>query len=146
MNKFKIYIAHPISGLTGKEVINYYQKITELLEDKYYILSPMAGKEHLYNDNICVPHGYQDAICNNHAIFKRDMWMINQSDIIFCDFTKAKQISIGCTGEICVGAALNKHIVLAMEDDNIHNHAFILEAAHIILPTYDEAIDYLLQL
>lgn len=145
-NKLKLYIAHPISGLTGKEVINYYKLMSSLLGEKYHILSPMSGKEHLCTNDRCVPQGYTDPVCNNHAIFKRDMWMVNQSDIIFGDLIGAKNISIGCTGEICVGSFANKHVVLAMENDNVHNHAFILEAAHIIYPTRDEAVEYLLQL
>jgi nucleoside 2-deoxyribosyltransferase len=139
----KLYIAHPITGLTGKEVLDYFNTIKNELSDNFKVLSPMTAKEHLYNDDVCIPNGYTDPVCKNHAIFERDMWMVKQSDIVLCDFTGATKVSIGCTGEVCVGAALGKHVVVVMDKENIHNHAFILEAADIIYDNLDDAINYL---
>lgn len=136
-------MAHPITGLTGKEVIDYYNDIYGLLKDKYYILNPLSGKQHLYNDGLCVSHGYEHPVCTNHAIFERDMWMVKQADVVFCDFENASKISIGCAIELGVAAALGKHTVLVMDKDNVHNHAFVLEAADIIFDNFQDGLTYL---
>jgi nucleoside 2-deoxyribosyltransferase len=138
-----LYIAHPITGLTGKETIDYFNKVKNELKDNFKILSPMTAKEHLYNDNICIANGYTDPICNNHAVFERDMWMVKQSDIVLCDFTGSEKVSIGCCIELGVASVLRKHTVVVMSKENIHNHCFILEASDIIFEKLDDAITYL---
>jgi nucleoside 2-deoxyribosyltransferase len=141
-----IYLAHPITGLTGKDVINYYTNLRIKLFKNFKIFSPITAKEHLYNDEICIPSGYIDPICNNHAVMERDMWMVTQSDIVLCDFTNSKSVSIGCCFELSVASYLHKHTVVVLPKDNIHKHIFILEAADIVFETLDEAVNYLLKL
>lgn len=142
----KLYLAHPISGLTGNEVFKYYDEVSAILSKYYKILSPMTGKDYLRNDNKCVPSGYKNAISNDHAIFQRDTWMVSQSDVVFCDFTGSDKISIGCCMELAIASFLNKHTIVVMNENNIHNHSFILESADIIFNTFDEGINYLIEL
>ena len=46
----KIYLAHPITGLNSNEVFDYYDTISELLNGRHTILSPMTGKDYLRNE------------------------------------------------------------------------------------------------
>lgn len=143
--KKTLYIAHPISGLSGKEIFDYFDNAKDLLKEYYNILSPMTGKDYLREIDKAMPSGYKNPISNNHAIFQRDTWMISQSDIVFCDVSGIEKISIGCCMELAIASWLNKHTILIM-NNNTHNHAFVLEASDIIFEDYDEGIRYLIEL
>ena len=70
--------------------------------------------------------------------------MVQQADIVFADLTPANGVvSIGTMFELAWASQLNRHTVVAMEDGNIHQHAFVLEAADIIFSTAGEAVTYL---
>ena len=139
----KIYIAHPISLCSVDEVFEYFDAASERLSYNYNVLSPMIGKDHLR----CAPElraeGYSHPLSCNHAVFERDTWMVSQSDIVLCDFSGAENVSIGCSMELAIASWLHKHTVVVLPKDNIHNHAFIREAADIIFETIDQAISYL---
>ena len=142
----RVYLAHPITGLKTSEVFDYYDNIAKILGEKHTILSPMTGKDYLRNETV-MQKSYEDfPISCGHAIFERDMWMVSTADIILCDFTGAKAVSIGCCMEMAWAAKLGKHSVVVMEDGNVHDHRFMREAADIIFKTLDEALDYLKQL
>jgi hypothetical protein len=55
-------------------------------------------------------------------------------------------VSIGCVMELAWASLLGKYTIVIMEKENIHNHAFILEAADIIFENYYDAIEYLKKL
>jgi len=142
----KIYLAHPITGLKTCEVFDYYDNIAKILGEKHTILSPMTGKDYLRNETVMQKSYEGYPISCGHAIFERDMWMVSTADIILCDFTGAKAVSIGCCMEMAWAAKLGKHSVVVMEDGNVHDHRFMREAADIVFKTLDEALDYLKQL
>jgi hypothetical protein len=140
----KIYLAHPISGMSGDEVFGYYEKAVNDLQGKYEILYPMLGKRYLRNEVKYRAEGYTNfPVSTNHAIKERDRWMVSTSDIVFVDFTGAKAISIGCCMELAWADLLGKHSIIVMDEDKFHNHAFVLDCADIIFNTYEEAIKYL---
>lgn len=141
----RIYLAHPISGLSGKEIFNYYDNATNVLRDKFDVLSPMTGKNYLRDIEEAKTSGYANPISKDHAIFQRDTWMVSSSDIILCDFTGSTKVSIGCCMELAIASWLNKHTVVVMEPLNVHNHAFVYESADIVFHDYNDAIKYLLQ-
>lgn len=142
----KLYIAHPISGLSGEDIFNYFDHTKNLLKEYYHILSPMNGKNHLRNVDKVVSTGYKNPISNDHAVFQRDTWMVSQSNIVFCDFTGSKKVSIGCCMELAIASWLNKHTIVVMKEGNLHNHCFVKESADIIFETFDEGIKYLIEL
>ena len=139
----KIYLAHPISLCSADEVFAYYDGMVERLKEKYRVLSPMYGKEYLRAEQSIRAEGYADRpISCNHAIFERDIWMVSQSDVVLCDFTGSSKASIGCSMELAIASWLHKHTVVVLPSDNIHNHAFIREAADVIFENIDEALKY----
>lgn len=142
----KIYLAHPITGLKTRDVFAYYDNIAECLAEKHTILSPMTGKDYLRNETV-MQKSYEDyPISRGHAIFERDQWMVSISDIVLCDFTGAKTVSIGCCMEMAWAAKLGKHSVVVMEDGNPNDHRFMREAADIVFATLNEALTYIKQL
>ena len=141
----KLYLAGSISGLSYDEVVSKINAKKEALS-MYEILSPMTGKEELRTEIKFKADFNYNPISNNHAIFERDKWMVSQCDILFADLIGSQHVSIGTTMELAWAAMLGKHTIVAMDQDNIHRHAFILEAADIVFCTADEAINYLQRL
>ena len=143
-----IYCVHPISGMSSKKVFNYYQRLQKILTEigGFDIFIPMFGKASLRTELKLRSHDYRGPLTNNHSIFNRDKWMVQKSDILLCNLSKTKRISIGSIMEIAWGNLLGKQIIIIMEKNNIHRHSFTLESATTIFETEKEAIDYLTKL
>jgi len=135
----KVYCSRPISGCSSDEVFYYEMIKKELREIGVKFISPMYEPS-----SIRVEGDTNDP--KNRAIFKRDFWKVMQSDIILVDFLEANSVSIGCVMEIAWGVAYNKHIILVMDEKNIHNHAFVKESADIIFTNIWDAICYIKKL
>ena len=141
----KIYIGGRISGLGYEEVVEYFNSTKrELQEYGYYVYSPMTAKDSLRNEMKFQTSGYGNPTSTNHAIFERDKWAVKQSDIFYLNLSKAIDFtSIGGMMELAWASILGKHTIVVMQKENIHRHAFVLEAADIVFETHDEAMDYL---
>ncbi len=143
----KIYLAHPITGMSASEIFGYYSKLVEDLHFAYEVLHPMIGKDALRNEKKFAAEGYVHLpVSTDNAIKERDKWMVNQADVVLVDFTGASAASIGCCMELAWADQLGKHTVVVLDKDGIHNHAFVKACADILMPTRDEAVDYLLDL
>jgi nucleoside 2-deoxyribosyltransferase len=146
----KIYLARPISGCTFDEVVAYYRELSaELWDAGYQVTHPMTAKGILRNDikdRSFPTTGFSDPCATNHAILARDRWMVMQADVVYINLCGATRVSIGCVAEMAIAHATNKHIVLAMEADSVHNHAFILEMASVIFNDDFAAETYLIKL
>ena len=139
-----IYISHPMTGLSGNEVLNYFEDLKNKLEQwGYFVYCPTTGKYYLRDSEELQASGYKNAISNNHAITERDHWMVSQTDIVFVDFSNSEKVSIGCIAELSWAYHLNKHVVLILPKNNIHTHAFVLEMADIIFENINEGLEYL---
>lgn len=141
----KIYLAGPISGKGYDEVVGLYVQKIELLQDfGYEVLCPMTGKQYLRNELEFKSHGFTNPVSTNHAIFNRDKWMVSQSDVVLADLSNSgERVSIGTMMEMAWSNLSGKHVVAVVPDGNIHNHAFVLEAADIIFKTPEESYQYL---
>jgi nucleoside 2-deoxyribosyltransferase len=144
----KIYLVHPISGLSYEEVVNYYSAKVKFCRDLgLEVLCPMTGKGYLRNEVALRAHGYdKHPASTNHAIFERDKWMVMQADMIYASFCGAKAVSIGSVMELAWASHLGKHSIVALEQENIHRHAFVLGAADVIFDTEADADVYLTNL
>lgn len=142
----KIYLAHQISGLSYEEVHAYYTEMTRVLGVWYEILHPMTAKGTLRTELEFKAADYRSPVATNHAIAERDEWMVAQADVVFVNLLGNSHVSIGCVCELAWAHLLRKHTVVVMEEENIHQHAFILECADIVFATQDEAVGYLAKL
>lgn len=139
----KIYLARPITGMKTEDVFKYYDTISTDLGDKHTIMSPMTGKDYLRQETVMQKNYENYPISCGHAIFERDMWMVSSSDIILCDLSGSKTVSIGCCMEMAWAAKLGKHTILVIDDGNIHDHRFLREAADIVFTNIEDAISYI---
>jgi nucleoside 2-deoxyribosyltransferase len=142
MIAYQIYLAHPISGLSGPEVADYFDTIRTRIK-RWDILSPMTGKDELRTELKYRSSDYRLPVATNHAIVERDRWMVENADAILCDLTGAEHVSIGCCMELAWAHAAGKHSVVVMERGNIHEHAFVHECADVRFETMNEAVAYL---
>jgi nucleoside 2-deoxyribosyltransferase len=143
----KIYLAGPITGKSFDEVINRYREKTSMLVDfGYEVLSPMTAKGGLKGVSAFVSTGQDGPVANDHSIFERDRWMVSQADVVLADLSNAVRVSIGTTMELAWASYLNKHTVLVMQYGNVHDHAFIKQAADVTFGDMQEAYDYLREL
>ena len=144
----KIYLAGSISGQSYEDVVNLINEKRKTLQAMgYEILNPMAAKKAIRTEIKLRPKGYGNPESTNHAIFGRDRWMVSQADILLVDLRNTpERVSIGSCFEMAWGSMLNKHIVLVMEEESVHQHAFVLEAADIIFETLEDAFDYLAEM
>ena len=141
----KIYLAGSISGKSYDDVVSRINNTKERLSIcGYDCYSPMTAKEHLRNEVKFRAHSYNiSPISTNHAIFERDKWMVLQCDIILVDLIECELPSFGSIMELAWGALENKYTIVIMEENNLHQHAFILEAADIIFNDRESAFIYL---
>ncbi len=140
----KVYIAHPISGRTRNEVMEYiYETAAELHALNFTVLQPMTGKDELRVEKKYKAYGNDHPLATNHAIVRRDFWMVDQADIIYCNLMSADEVSIGCVAEIAWAYKDNKNIIISKPEEGPHHHAFVLEMASVLYPTHKEAMHYL---
>jgi nucleoside 2-deoxyribosyltransferase len=144
--RMKIYIAHQITGLTFDEVVNYYNRTTRTFQKMgYKVLCPMTAKGYLRTSEKerFKPRNYKYPVATNHAIYERDKWMVENCDVLYCDFTGTGHALIGCLFELAWASMLGKHTITVIPRENIHQHAFVLEASDICFGKTEEALDYL---
>jgi nucleoside 2-deoxyribosyltransferase len=147
----KIYIGGKISGSTYTECASYFRETKQELQDMGYdVLSPMTAKEYLRTEYASreLPNaglsGIVSPVATNHAIFERDQWCVRQADIFYLNLLPANErASLGGTMELAWASILGKHTVVVMQKENVHRHAFILEAADVVFETHEDAMDYL---
>lgn len=140
----KVYLAGPITGLTFEEAtLDFITRANQLRTLGYEVLHPFTGKAHLRNHvGAFLPSGH-DSISSDHAIIERDRWMVSQANIIYMNLSGAKRVSIGSMFELAWAHDRGAHTIVVMESDNIHQHAFVKEAADIMFSTTEEAFLYL---
>lgn len=140
-----IYCVHPISGQSADSVFAYYTRIKERLSKFYSVLIPMTGKASLRCEKEFRAAGYEgNPLTTNHAIFERDKWMVTQSDVIYANLMGATgYVSIGSMFELAWASMMGKYVVLAMDQESVHRHAFVLEAADAIFTSSEDAEQYL---
>lgn len=147
-NQLKIYIAGPITGKSGAEIVASFNEKRAILSDiGYEVFSPMAGKEFLQEEETLKPAGYLQPVSTDQAIFHRDRWMVGIVDIVLADLSNSgKRVSIGTMFELAWANILQKQIVLVLPENNVHDHAFVKQSATIIFPNILDAYDYLKEL
>lgn len=161
MNEKKVYLAGAIAGLTAETAQDWREYAMKKLalrevEDSESVFgtswietgivgySPMRAKEYLASAGVLTsqPDAYDDYVLSSaKGITARDSWDVRTSDLILVNLMGAEKVSVGTVLEIGMAYALNKPIVAAWEEDNIHNHPMVNTMVGWICPDLDFAID-----
>ena len=136
----KVYIAGGIGALSPEAVTNYFESVGKKFEELgIEVLSPIRGKvldvgEINAGGEYCRKYEAKEIVLRDeHDIDKADFIIAMPSDH-----------SIGTFMEI-YRASRMRHIPVIVVTDNprIASHYWIKECAFKILPTVDEAVDYI---
>lgn len=106
--------------------------------------SPMRAKDYLSEAGVLSgrPEAYDDYVLSSaKGIMYRDSWDVRTADLIFVNLLGAEKASIGTAMEIGMAWALQKPVVVCMEESNIHNHAMLNTAAGWITDDLDYGLD-----
>jgi nucleoside 2-deoxyribosyltransferase len=141
----KIYLVGPLTGLSYTEAFENIEKRKSRLEKAgYTVIHPLLGKEYLKDEKLLKAGGYSQPLSTNHAIFSRDKWMVQSADIVLADLTPGRsKVSVGSMFELAWASYLHKHVIVVMDEANIHNHAFVKESASSIFDNLNVALEYL---
>lgn len=142
-----VYVAGPVSKGSFSDCSRWRDKAKfhlDNLDGKFKVLDPLRGKECTANEKYLLPSGYTGN-ASDHVIFETCIWDIRRCDVVLANLSEAKVVSIGTMFEIAWAYSLGKYIVVVMgdSDSDLHNHAFVKEAASIILPNLEEAMEYI---
>lgn len=144
----KIYLSRPMTGHDYGEVVDYYNNLELMLLNINHIpITPMVKYEFLAmvaKDKRKITATMEDSV--EHSVFLRDRWMVEISDIVLCDLSMSKIVSIGCMMELAWGNLLRKHTITILPKNNIHNHIFVHKASDVIFLNLNDAINYLAKL
>jgi len=119
---YLIYLAGPITGLSWKDATEWRKNLINRFQDastgnkNYIALSPLRGKEFLSNETDIKDSYSNYTMSTPKAITTRDLNDVRRCDLIIVNFLGATKVSIGTILEIGAGAALNKPIILIMDD------------------------------
>jgi len=144
----KLYLARPIFGQEASDVISYFKITASFFKSLgYEVYHPLVESETFRNEIKFKAEGYKGMpASSNHTIFGRDKWYVKNCDILYCNLVNSEIVSIGSCMELAWASLLGKHTVVAMGLNNIHRHAFVLEAGDVIFETNIEAQNYLIEL
>lgn len=148
MNK-SVYLAGPITGLTYDEGQDWRDVAKEALQrDCIDAYSPLRAKNYLRAIGVLDSAGTPDSaylglnpMSEPKGIMTRDRFDCMKRDMVLANFLGAKQVSIGTCIELGWADAARVPIVAVMEEDNIHRHAMVNEAAGFIVPTLEGALE-----
>ena len=149
-NKFKVYLAGPITGQTYDSSTNWRQIAKERLNlhshNSISAYSPMRGKAYLSNEEK-IQDSYSDYTMSSiNGINVRDFNDCKTADAILVNLLGCgTRVSIGTVMEIAWGRAFQIPIVILMEPENIHNHG-MLTFGNIIVDNLDDGISAITQI
>src|SRR5690349_5772850 len=130
----KVYTAGPMTGLTFAEAAAHFERRAEVLRGYgYEVFHPFTGKGYLRDvEGPLKATNVNGRLSGDHAIIERDRWMVKQADVVYADLSGAQRVSIGTMFELAWAHDQGKHTVVVMEPGNIHEHAFVKEAADVV--------------
>lgn len=138
-----VYLSGPITGLTYDEGNDWRAGAIEKLgEHRIKGVSPLRAKEYLRGlGKLEGQHLDLHALSSASGIVTRDRWDVERCDAMLVNLLGAERVSIGTCIEFGWADSFRRPIILAMEEDNRHQHEMVREMAGYILPTLEEAID-----
>lgn len=136
----KIYLVGPITGLNYAAAMSIFEnRAARLIEMGYEVYHPMLGKEYLRTETVLKAGGYNNPMSTDHAIYESDKWKVVQADIVWADLMLAEKASIGACYEMAWADFLHKNVIVTMQEDNVHQHAFVKESATYIFDNHEDA-------
>lgn len=145
-----VYLAGPIRGKTFDEANDWrVDTAAKLAAMGHRSSSPMRGKDYLraygpLNGGENTDGSYpQFPLSSGHGLFMRDTFDVRRADVVLANLEGATQLSIGTCMEIQRAYDFGVYTIAVIEPGSIHDHAFIQQAASLVVPTLEAALEYL---
>lgn len=142
-DKFLVYLAGPITGLTYDGCTEWRDNVRDMVDESILTMSPMRGKQYLREktkDGFVGDHYDDEVLATVKGINTRDYNDVRRADAILVNFLGAKTVSIGTVMEIAWARAFNVPVVCVMEEGNIHQHGMLNYACGYIVDNLEQGI------
>lgn len=143
-----MYLSGPISGKSYGGATSWRDDATRFLAG-YSIetLDPMRGKASLQGQKIIEDRPeLGGALVADAAIYYRDQWDVQRCDIMLVNLSESgRRVSIGTMFEMAWAWMHRKVVILVLPEENIHEHAFVRQAAGMRVSTLDEGLQLVLR-
>jgi nucleoside 2-deoxyribosyltransferase len=135
-----------MTGLTWREALEWRED-SRILLPQWDLINPCRTQ---------VPKGALDELivgstqedkdleltCTATGIVAQDLFFVDQSDWLFCNFLHATQISFGSAYEMGYARRAGKKILSVINPGSMHDQAFARRGSDIFTPSFEEAIDF----
>ncbi len=140
MSRKAIFLAGPLTGISYNDALEWRKYVERRLPPDVIAFSALRGKDYVEREAV-LKDAYPDHLLSTpQGTIARDRFDVSRCDALFVNFLKADRVSIGTIMEMAWADALRIPIILAMENGNIHDHAFVRQVAAFITDDLDEAI------
>ena len=149
MEKIKVYTCGPMTGLTIEAATVWREYVEKELGEDFIILSPMRveGTYLKKEKTIGALPKTTEPVLQGPAIYHRDIFDIERSDILLCNLNDAPEgPCIGSIFELGYAAALRPQpaiIVVARKDTVFARHPLITTPASIIFEELEPAVEHI---
>lgn len=142
MKEYLVYLAGPITGIAYAGSTDWREHVTKLLPPHIRAISPMRGKEYLKHETDIQDAYTEHPLSTQKGITVRDRNDTMRADLLLINFLGATSVSKGTLIEMGWADAKRIPIVIAMEENNVHQHAMVRELAWIIVNNLESAVAY----
>jgi hypothetical protein len=140
MSSKALFLAGPLTGISYGDALEWRTYVERRLPPGIIAFSALRGKEYVAKEAV-LKDAYPDHLLSTpQGTITRDRFDVSRCDALFVNFLKADRVSIGTIMEMAWADAWRIPIILAMENGNIHDHAFVRQVAAFITDDLDEAI------
>ncbi len=137
----KAYLAGPIAGCTVEEAMGWRKRAQAMLaEAEITCLIPLGADEITAK----TPVFCEDLGSAGRRVFEKDLFMIDQADIVLVNFTGWKAVSKGTLFELGYAYAKRKPIVAVGTTEDA-KHCFIGSSC-LFFPSVDRAAGYIAEM
>ena len=140
MAKKALFLAGPLTGISYSDALGWREYVESKLPADVIAFSALRGKKYVTNESVLRDAYPEHLLSTPQGTITRDRYDVSRCDALFVNFLNADNVSIGTIMEMAWADAWRIPIVLAMENGNIHDHAFVRQVAAFITADLDEAI------
>lgn len=140
MSSKTLFLAGPLTGISYRDALDWRSYVESKLPPDVIAFSALRGKEYVAKEAVLKDAYPHHLLSTPQGTITRDRFDVSRCDALFVNFLKADRVSIGTIMEMAWADSWRIPIILAMENGNIHDHAFVRQVAAFITDDLDEAI------
>ena len=140
MSTKALFLAGPLTGISYNDALGWRRYVESKLPAGVIAFSALRGKAYVEKETVLNDSYPEHLLSTPQGTITRDRYDVSRCDALFVNFLKADRVSIGTIMEMAWADAKRIPIILAMENGNIHDHAFVRQVAAFITADLDEAI------